>query len=186
MQLFKPVIDGAIRTFDVTDKATDDYNDKIHARLQKSVFTSCVSWYRRGRDGKVSSIFPGPGTMFWWLMRKVNWADYTVTQKKRGAMAAYKRKETARSTGKWILWMMKWGLVGALVTLVYMARSVRSQEDLKGFVEMVKGGVQGYLTMVVDVVKQVNALSDLLSVVLSTETRILDILCFPFVASLFA
>ena len=165
MQLFKPVITGAIRTFDVTDKATDDYNAKIHARLQESVFTSCVSWYRRGREGKVSAIFPGAGTLFWWWMRTVNWAHYTVTQKKRGAIAAYRRKETVRSMGRWILWMLKWGLVGALVTLVYMARGVRSQEDLKGFVEMVKGGVQGYLTRVVDVVKQVTSLSGSLSVI---------------------
>jgi hypothetical protein len=163
MQLFKPVISGAIRTFDVKDKATDDYNAKIHARLEKSVYTSCVSWYRRGRDGKVSAIFPGAGSLFWWWMRTVNWAHYTVTQRKEGAIAAYRRKQMVGSMGRWIVWMMKWGFVGALLMLVYLARGVRSQEDLKGFIDMVKGGVQAYLTRVIDVVKQVTSVSDFLS-----------------------
>jgi hypothetical protein len=89
-------------------------------------------------------IFSGAGTLFWWWMRTVNWAHYAVTQRKEGAIAAYRRKEMASAMGRWIIWMVKRGFIGALLMLVYMARGVRSQEDLKGFIKMIKGGVHEY------------------------------------------
>jgi hypothetical protein len=94
-------------------------------------------------------------------MRTVNWAHYTVTQTKGGAIAAYRRKEMASAMGRWIIWMLKRGLVGALLMSVYMTRGVRSQEDLKGFMKMIKGGVHEYLTGIIDVVKQVSSWSDI-------------------------
>ncbi|KAK0229195.1 hypothetical protein EDD85DRAFT_851939 [Armillaria nabsnona] len=79
LQLIKPILQGHVSSINVTDEATDAYNEKIHARLAESVFVDCASWYRKGSDGKVSSIFPGPGFLFWWWLRKVDWSHYKVT-----------------------------------------------------------------------------------------------------------
>ncbi|KAK0455286.1 FAD/NAD-P-binding domain-containing protein [Desarmillaria tabescens] len=79
LQLLKPILEGHVSSINVTDEATDAYNEKIHARLAKSVFVDCVSWYRKGSDGKVTSIFPGSGFLFWWWLRKVDWSHYKVT-----------------------------------------------------------------------------------------------------------
>ncbi|KAJ6613685.1 hypothetical protein B0H10DRAFT_2047523 [Mycena sp. CBHHK59/15] len=78
IKFVKPILDGLVHTFDVTAEATNDYNDKIHARLARSVFVGCVSWYRSGSDGKVSSIFPGPMMLYWWWLRQPQWSDYRV------------------------------------------------------------------------------------------------------------
>ncbi|KAJ6567001.1 hypothetical protein B0H19DRAFT_716653 [Mycena capillaripes] len=78
MQFVKPILDGLVSTFDVTTRATDAYNDLIHARLTRSVFVHCVSWYRSGGEGKVSSIFPGPMFLFGWWVRKAKWEDFNV------------------------------------------------------------------------------------------------------------
>jgi hypothetical protein len=42
------------------------------------VWVQCVSWYRTGGAGKVSSIFPGPMLLFGWWVRKPRWGDYVV------------------------------------------------------------------------------------------------------------
>ncbi|KAJ7334902.1 hypothetical protein DFH08DRAFT_785005 [Mycena albidolilacea] len=78
IQLVKPIVDGLVATLDVTPRATDAYNDVIHARLSKSVFVECISWYRSGGEGKVSSIFPGSMLLYGWWVRRPRWEDYTV------------------------------------------------------------------------------------------------------------
>jgi hypothetical protein len=76
LQLIKPVIEGTTSSFEVKAEATDAYNDVIYSRLSHFVYTQCVSWYRAGGDGKVSGIFPGPLTLFWWWLRTPIWKDY--------------------------------------------------------------------------------------------------------------
>ncbi|KAJ7494238.1 hypothetical protein B0H11DRAFT_2156124 [Mycena galericulata] len=78
MKFVKPILDGMVSTFDVKTSATDAYNDRIHARLSRSVFVECVSWYRTGGEGKVSSIFPGTMLLYGWWMRRPQWGDYNV------------------------------------------------------------------------------------------------------------
>ncbi|KAJ7684224.1 hypothetical protein DFH06DRAFT_1155057 [Mycena polygramma] len=78
LQFVKPILDGLVSTFDVTTRATDAYNDLIHARLARSVFVECVSWYRSGGEGKVTSIFPGPMFLYGWWVRQAKWEDYNV------------------------------------------------------------------------------------------------------------
>ena len=80
IQLLSPILTGAASSVEVTPQATDAYNTKIHKRLAHSVFVSCVSWYRTGPkgDGKVFTIFPGSGVLFWWWLRSVNWGHYIV------------------------------------------------------------------------------------------------------------
>lgn len=78
IQFVKPILDGLVSTFDVTTHATDVYNDLIQLRLARSVFVGCQSWYRTGREGKVSSIFPGPMMLYGWWLRRPRWDDYKV------------------------------------------------------------------------------------------------------------
>ncbi|KAJ7290271.1 hypothetical protein C8J57DRAFT_1164511 [Mycena rebaudengoi] len=77
IKCIKPILAGQVKTIEVTHKATDAYNDKIHARLARSVHVDCQSWYRTD-GGKVSSIFPGPGTLFWLWTLRPKWSDYKV------------------------------------------------------------------------------------------------------------
>jgi len=92
LQLIEPVIKGTASSFEVKEEATDKYNDMIQYRLSRSVFTQCVSWYRAGGDGKVSSIFPGPLTLFWWWLRSPVWKDYKAV----GAERWVKQRRVAR------------------------------------------------------------------------------------------
>ncbi|KAJ7021677.1 hypothetical protein C8F04DRAFT_1003958 [Mycena alexandri] len=87
LKFVKPILAGQVASFTVTPRATDEYNDLIHARLSRSVFVQCASWYRAGSEGKVYSIFPGPMMLFGWWLYAPRWADYDV-------------KRTVR-TGKW-------------------------------------------------------------------------------------
>jgi hypothetical protein len=59
LQLIQPILDGKATSVEVKVLPTDEYNAKVQKRLEKSIFVSCTSWYRTGRDGKVTNIFPG-------------------------------------------------------------------------------------------------------------------------------
>jgi hypothetical protein len=78
LKFIKPIVRGLVSTFEVTTGATDAYNEFIHARLARSVFIGCLSWYRSGGDGKVSSIFPGTMMLYAWWMRRPRWSDYRI------------------------------------------------------------------------------------------------------------
>ncbi|KAF8209463.1 hypothetical protein K438DRAFT_1960460 [Mycena galopus ATCC 62051] len=78
MQFVKPILSGLVSSFDVKPGPTDEYNDLIHDRLSRSVFVECVSWYRAGGEGKVSSIFPGTMLLYGWWVRRPKWEDYNV------------------------------------------------------------------------------------------------------------
>lgn len=75
IQLLKPVLEGKAKSFEVTDEATDKYNDWLQSRLQTSVWTDCVSYYQAGRNSKTRIIatFPGPVSLFWWFCRRPRW-----------------------------------------------------------------------------------------------------------------
>lgn len=94
LQLIKPILDGTISSVQVNEDATDAYNDKIHARLAKSVYVDCVSWYRKGRDGKVSSIFPGAATLFWWWLRRPNLSHFRGAPQDK--WQRYRRQQTRK------------------------------------------------------------------------------------------
>ncbi|KAF7360682.1 hypothetical protein MVEN_00800000 [Mycena venus] len=78
IKFVKPILDGLVATFSVKARATDAYNEIIQARLARSVWVKCISWYRAGGEGKVSSIFPGPMFLFAWWLRQPRWDDYTM------------------------------------------------------------------------------------------------------------
>ncbi|KAF8161885.1 hypothetical protein BJ912DRAFT_865240 [Pholiota molesta] len=58
MQLIQPILEHKIVSIEVSEKATNEYDDMIQARLSKSVFTQCHSWYRVGGTGKITNAFP--------------------------------------------------------------------------------------------------------------------------------
>lgn len=76
MTLVAPVIEGLVSSFTVKHQPADEWNAKIQARLARSVFPDCLSWYRSGKDGKVTSVFPGGAPLFWWWMRKTHFEHY--------------------------------------------------------------------------------------------------------------
>ncbi|KZP17198.1 FAD/NAD-binding domain-containing protein [Athelia psychrophila] len=78
LKMVAPVLSSSASSFVVTPAACDAYNAKIQRRLEGSVLTQCVSWYRTDGTGKVTNFFPGPVTLLWWWMRKPVWGDYEV------------------------------------------------------------------------------------------------------------
>jgi len=77
IQLIKPILERQVSSVEVKTDPTDRYNAKIHGLLNKSLFTQCLSWYRVGGEGKITNIFPGSATTFWWWLRKPNWDHFT-------------------------------------------------------------------------------------------------------------
>jgi hypothetical protein len=77
MQLMKPVLEGKAKYFEITSEATDKYNEWLQGRLQDTVWTECMSYYRSDRRlGKIVATFPGPVVLFWWLSRRPVWGRY--------------------------------------------------------------------------------------------------------------
>ncbi|KAJ6562583.1 hypothetical protein B0H19DRAFT_1145032 [Mycena capillaripes] len=97
LKFAKPILDGVVATFAVTPAATDAYNDVLQARLARSVWVECTSWYRAGGEGKVSSIFPGPMLLFGWWTHTPRWADYVVKPTNNGT-----------KHWEWRMWREKW------------------------------------------------------------------------------
>ncbi|KAF8071788.1 hypothetical protein FPV67DRAFT_1651086 [Lyophyllum atratum] len=93
LQLIKPILERRISSIDVTARATDKYDRKIQARLSRSVFVGCNSWYRVAGSGKVSNIFPGAAALFWWWLWRPIWADYDVVRRDEGDI----KRSTSRS-----------------------------------------------------------------------------------------
>ncbi|KAK7022100.1 hypothetical protein R3P38DRAFT_2959366 [Favolaschia claudopus] len=93
LQFVKPILSNLVSSFTVTPRATDDYNELIQRRLARSVWVECVSWYRIGGDGKISSIFPGPMMLFAWWLRKPRWSDYVVEAPPTGEWERKVRRE---------------------------------------------------------------------------------------------
>ncbi|KAF9266011.1 FAD/NAD(P)-binding domain-containing protein [Marasmius fiardii PR-910] len=120
IQLIKPVLDGDLKTVEVTDHANKRYNDNIQSRLRKSVFVDCVSWYRKNSDGKVTSIFPGMSTLFWWWFRRPKWSDYNVSARKP---EEWKRKQRRQA---WVRFLKKFAWIVSVLVAVVMIRAKRA------------------------------------------------------------
>ncbi|KAJ7185288.1 hypothetical protein C8R46DRAFT_1342594 [Mycena filopes] len=100
LKFVKPLLAGQVASFTVTPRATGAYNELIQARLARSVFVQCASWYRTGGSGKVSSIFPGPMLLFGWWVRAPRWGDYVVGRTAR--TGAWERRVRV---GQWLRWV---------------------------------------------------------------------------------
>ncbi|KAG6814511.1 hypothetical protein H0H92_000036 [Tricholoma furcatifolium] len=106
IQLIKPVLEGKAKSFEVTEEATDKYNDWLQKRLSGSVWTDCNSYYRLGEQKKIIATFPGPVSLFWWMTLRPQWKDFI------GVGAAGWEKERRRDLVK------KWIVVGGFLVLI--------------------------------------------------------------------
>ncbi|KAK1236013.1 Palmitoylated plasma membrane-bound casein kinase [Marasmius sp. AFHP31] len=81
IRLIKPVLEGKIRSIEVTEKACGDYNDWVQGRLDDSVWKECNSYYHvaNTRQSKLIATFPGPVTLFWWMTRAIKKDHWKVT-----------------------------------------------------------------------------------------------------------
>lgn len=76
IQVMKPIIEGKVKAYELTEKACDEYNEWLQNRLNSSVWMECSSYYRAGMNGKNFSTFPGPLTLFWWIARNPVWSHF--------------------------------------------------------------------------------------------------------------
>ncbi|KAJ7612176.1 hypothetical protein FB45DRAFT_843471 [Roridomyces roridus] len=158
MQFVKPLLTKAVTSFEVTHAATNKYDATIQRMLSRSVFVTCNSWYRVGGTGKNTSIFPGPGMLFWWWTRQARWSDYQIT----GRTGRWTRKVW----GERAWWLVS--RVGVLALLLRMGsprhfdlvrsygeilvRNLAEREGVKRVVEVVR-------EMVVDVYGKIQSVA---------------------------
>jgi len=78
MQLIKPVLDRSIKSFEVTEEATDKHNEWLQSRLAASVWTDCTSYYQT-EDSKTNFVnWPGPLALLWWMTLWPRWESFKV------------------------------------------------------------------------------------------------------------
>ncbi|KAG0699420.1 hypothetical protein DFH29DRAFT_936918, partial [Suillus ampliporus] len=94
LKLIKPIIDGKMKSLEVTPKATACYNTWIRKRMENTIFLNCFSYYRGdSRKGARNVVtFPGMITLYWWIMRKPRWDDFKVVG---GEQWFYERRKMA-------------------------------------------------------------------------------------------
>ncbi len=67
-----------IASVDLRPEVQADYNRRLHARLDKSVWASgCKSWYQTP-SGKNTTLWPGYTFEFWWRTRRFHLGDYAL------------------------------------------------------------------------------------------------------------
>ncbi|KAF8911968.1 hypothetical protein CPB84DRAFT_1671255, partial [Gymnopilus junonius] len=113
LQLIQPVLEGKVKSFEISEDATVKYNDWLQKRLQSSVWTDCVSYYQAGRKSKtrIVATFPGPVALFWWFCRGPKWELFHGEGGERWEKERKMRK------------MRRWAWMTALVIVVgYLVR----------------------------------------------------------------
>lgn len=121
LQMVKPVLEGKAKSFEITHEAADQYNETLARRLDGSPLTACVSWYRTGGDGKVTGVFPGSVSLYWWWMRKPDWNAYKAVGAEK--FEAERKWESVKSWSKTAL------LAAAAVGLYQNQDAVKSIVD---------------------------------------------------------
>jgi len=80
-RIIKPIIQGRVKSFEVKPEASKAYNETIQSKLRKTVYTSCLSWYRggAGHNEKIIATYPGFHAQFWWNTLVPRWEDYKAS-----------------------------------------------------------------------------------------------------------
>lgn len=125
--MIKPILDGEIKSVDVKQQASDEYNNWLQDRMLTSVWNECHSYYRVGQTGKNFATFPGPLTLFWWLARKPRWDHFTI-------VCGVKRPRTAWL--KRIPWRVLALFVGLLSTALARRKLVQAVQALRPLVAL--------------------------------------------------
>ncbi|KAJ3725816.1 hypothetical protein C8R42DRAFT_575595, partial [Lentinula raphanica] len=87
LKLTKPVLAGHIKSFEVKQDVSEQYNSWLQNRLKDSVWNSCDSYYHwdNRRDSRNIASFPGPAALLYWLMRRAErWEDWKVVEAEPG------------------------------------------------------------------------------------------------------
>ncbi|KAJ3763858.1 hypothetical protein EV360DRAFT_32659 [Lentinula raphanica] len=87
LKLTKPVLAGHIKSFEVKQDVSEQYNLWLQNRLKDSVWNSCDSYYHwdNRRDSRNIASFPGPAALLYWLMRRAErWEDWKVVEAEPG------------------------------------------------------------------------------------------------------
>ncbi|KAG1756602.1 uncharacterized protein EDB91DRAFT_1093541 [Suillus paluster] len=94
LKLIKPIIDGKVKSLEVTQKATASYNTWIRKRMENTIFLGCLSYYRGDSRKGVRNVatFPGMIALYWWIVRKPRWDDFRVVG---GEQWSYQRRKVA-------------------------------------------------------------------------------------------
>ncbi|KAK4053089.1 FAD/NAD(P)-binding domain-containing protein [Microbotryomycetes sp. JL201] len=103
VKMIKAQTDYGVLSFECKTDAEKEYNDWLHAKLDKTVWKGgCESYYKLG--DKVIATFPGPVTQLTWMLREPKWEDFHQVGG-RGNVALRKR---VKKTVKWaaILWTL--------------------------------------------------------------------------------
>jgi len=97
MQLVKPILTGAVRSFAVREEVSAKYNSWMQERLVRTVWNFCDSYYRReSTNGKNFATFPGSSSLFWWLARSPRYSEYEIVGGERWQRVE-KVKKTVRT-----------------------------------------------------------------------------------------
>ncbi|KAJ3877300.1 hypothetical protein F5051DRAFT_409021 [Lentinula edodes] len=83
LKLIKPVLAGHLKSVEVKQEVSEQYNLWLQDRLKDSVWNSCDSYYHWDNDRNSRNVasFPGPATLLYWLMRKAErWEDWKVVE----------------------------------------------------------------------------------------------------------
>lgn len=102
LKLMKPVLAGQLKSVEIKQDVSEQYNQWIQERLQGSVWTACNSYYHLSGDRNSKNIasFPGPATLLYWIMRKAeNWDKWNVVEAEKGWI----------SRQSWLGWLFGYG-----------------------------------------------------------------------------
>jgi hypothetical protein len=107
-----PVIAGKARSFEVRSEVSHAFNEDLQRRIGETTWVSCQSYYRMGTEhtGKVFATFPGPVVRFWYLTRRVQWADYSAV----GAQKWEKERKLKR-IAMLVVWTISLASAGTVV-----------------------------------------------------------------------
>jgi hypothetical protein len=76
IQVMQPVLQGKVKAYEITEKASDEYNDWLQKRMAVSVWSECRSYYLQGMNGKNVVTFPGSMALFWYVARNPVWTHF--------------------------------------------------------------------------------------------------------------
>lgn len=109
------MLDGTVQSFEVTDEATDKYNDWLQKRIVKSVWSECRSFYNEidGKKAKNFATFPGPVTLFWWLCRTPQWDAFRAAGAEK-----WEIQRALASYEQWGIWTLLLAAAAGLASVI--------------------------------------------------------------------
>ncbi|KAH8655441.1 hypothetical protein BX600DRAFT_489099 [Xylariales sp. PMI_506] len=77
VRLMRKMARERVKYFDVKKAAQDDFDAHTQDFMKDAVWTgACRSWFKRGRDGRVSALWPGSSLHYMQTLSEDRWHDY--------------------------------------------------------------------------------------------------------------